>query len=420
MRRTWPVVFILVLLVMALGAVNGSSGTDLTASYVSCRLVLAHQTSHLYAYDPAFFNLVPDALWRQIARANGVPATTLLSPFVQTPLWPWALQPLCRATSFVTFNFIFRVLLATCFAGLIWLTGRYATTRFLAPSWVFVMAAVWVRSDPMREAMLLTQTHVIFLLLSVAAILWARSGRPVLAGILLAVAAAVKITPGVIVVYWLITRRNKAALSFVLCSVGLFLLTVIVTGREATTDYLHSMARVSNVLLLSGNNQSLTAWWMGSIYPKAQTLTFRSFPLPATLKALCLGLIVLSAVVGGYFDRRLAALNASIPPYGAIFSLLGAMVFTPIAWTHYSLLLVVPLILLLDDSLRQRSYAVLVLLASIFILVNSESILRYVRYLHLPTPDLVRGPFYAGILAMAAMILLLRRQEAISQLSQTP
>jgi hypothetical protein len=94
-----------------------------------------------------------------------------------------------------------------------------------------------------------------------------------------------------------------------------------------------------------------------------------------------------------------------------VFALLGATVFTPIAWSHYYLILVVPLILLIDEFLQRRSYAVLLLAGAIFALANSRLLLRHAGYMHLPVPDIVWGPFYAGILAMGAMLLMYQRSQ---------
>ncbi len=322
------------------------------------------------------------------------------------------LQPAYASMQFSTFNDIFRVILAVCFAALIWLTGRYWTRRFFEPQWVLLVAVLWVRADPIRDAMELTQTHVIFVLLSVLAILLARSNRPVGAGILLAVAAAVKITPGVLLIYWLLTKQRKAALSFVLASATLFVAPTFLTGPATMVGYLHSMARVSNILLLAKGNQSMAAWWMGLLYSKNQPLTFHPLHLPTTLKLVCSSLVVLSALLGSYLDRqREAPPGEPAVPYGAIFTLLGATVFTPIAWSHYYLILVIPLILMLDEYLRHRSYPLICLFVFIVALANSPNLLRHAGYLHLPVPDLVRGQFYAGVLAMAALYLLYRRKK---------
>ncbi len=410
-RSTWQIALVLVLFVLVLLKIDSSSGTDLTASFVSCRLVLAGDTSHLYSHDPTSFNLVSDPIWWKVAKAGGCGPHTLLTPFVQTPLWPYFLQPVCGWMRFSSFNELFKVVLAVCFAALIWITGRYWTTRFFKPSWVLFTAILWVRADPLREAMELTQTHVIFVLLSVLAILFSRSNRPIWAGALMAIAAAVKITPGAFLVYWLLTRQRKAALSFVLASVALFLSTVLLAGRPVTIDYLHSMERLSNILLLARSNQSVAAWWAGLVSPPSQPLTFQAFHLPRALQYTCSSLIVLSAVAGARLDRRLEAYaDSSTPPLGAIFTLLGATVFAPIAWSHYYLILVVPLILVMDAELQRRSYTLLCLFALIVGLANSPNLLRHAGYLHLPVPGLIRGQFYAGLLAMGALYLIYRRQ----------
>ena len=405
-RSSWLIALILALFSAAVVTLDSSSGTDLTPSYISCRLIQSGQVSHLYAHDPTSFNTISDPVWMTIAQTGGVPKSTIVVPFVQTPLWPYLLQPLCGRTNFPNFNLIFRIVLCVCLAALIWITGYFWAPRFFKPLWVLLFVAAWLRADPLRDAVLLTQTHIIFLLLTFMAILWARSGRSVWAGISLTAAAAVKITPGAIILYWLMTKQKKAVLSFIFCSVAILALTVLVVGRTTMTDYIHSMSRVSNILLLSAGNQSLAAWWMGDFYMKKEALSFRTFPLPAALKVSCLGLVVASTIVGGYCDQRLSKLSPGIPPYGAVFALLGATVFTPIAWAHYYIILVVPLILLLDDYLRQRSYAVLLLIGSIFVFANYRLLLRHARYMHLPTPEIVWGQFYAGILAMVAMLLL--------------
>jgi hypothetical protein len=408
-RSSWLIALILALFSVAVMTLDGSSGTDLTASYISCRLIQSGQPSHLYAHDDTSFNAISDPVWTTIAQTSGVPASTIVVPFVQTPMWPYLLQPLCRSTNFPSFNLIFRIVLCVCLAALIWITGYYWAPRFFKPLWVSLFVAAWLRADPLHDAVQLTQTHIIFLLLTFLAVLWARSGRPVWAGISLAAAAAVKITPGAMIVYWLMMKQKKAALTFVACSIVIVSLTVLAVGHTIMTDYVHSMSRASNVLLLSEGNQSFAAWWMGDFVLKNEALGFRTLPLPAALKVVCLGLVVASTLIGGYCDRQLSGISRSLPPYGAVFAVLGATVFTPIAWAHYYVILVVPLILLLDEFLRRRSYAVLLLVGSIFFFANYPLVLRHAGYMHLTAPNIVRGQFYAGILAMAAMLLLYRR-----------
>ncbi len=411
-RFPWAILLILGLFAGIVLTLDGSGGTDISASYVSCRLILTGESSHLYAHDPTAFNTISDPVWTKVAATRGVPAGVLLSPFVQTPLWPYILQPLCKTTTFETFNWIFSVAGALCFAGMIWLTGRHWAPLFFTPLWVSFMAAIWVKADPLREAQLLTQTHIIFVLLTLIAIEWARSGHELRAGAFLAIAATVKVIPGVLVIYWLITKKKKAALSFAVCFAALLAVTVIAAGREVVVNYLHSMSRISNMLLLSENNQSLAAWWLGHYYPSPEIMGFRSLKLPFAMKLLCSCLVVLTAMVGGYCDRRLATISARIPPYGAIFALLGGTIFAPIAWSHYYVLLVVPLILMLDYGLRRRSYPLLLISASIFFLANTKVLLRQLQHLHFSAHGVARGQFYAGVLALVGMLLMYQRSKA--------
>jgi len=408
-RSSWLIALILALFSVAVVTLDSSSGTDLSGEYISCRLVQSGQASHLYDHDPSSFNSISDPTWKTLAESSGVPASTLLTPFMKTPLWPYILQPLCGRTNFPNFNLIFRIVLCVCLAALIWITGYFWAPRFFKPLWVLLFVAAWLRADPLRDAVQLTQTHIIFMLLTFLAVLWARSGRPVWAGISLAAAAAAKITPGAMIVYWLMVKQKKAALSFVVCSIVIVALTVLAVGPTIMTDYIHSMSRASNVLLLSQGNQSFAAWWMGDFVLKNEALGFQTLRLSAALKVVCLGLVVASTLIGGYCDRQLSGISRSLPPYGAVFALLGATVFTPIAWAHYYVILVVPLILLLDEFLRRRSYVVLLLVVSIFFFANYPLCLRHAGHLHLTAPNIVRGQFYAGILAMAAMLLLYRR-----------
>lgn len=376
--------------------------------------MLVGKSTHLYAHDATSFNAVYDKIWLQIAAEKGVGPQVVLSPFVQTPLWPYLLQPLCNEMSFPAFNLLFKIVLACCFASMIWLTGRYWAPKFFTPLWIFVMCVLWIKADPLRDALQLTNTHAIFLVLTLLAILWARSGQPVLAGASLAVAAAVKITPAIFFIYWLMTKQRKAALSFALWFAALFVITVVTSGTPIMLDYIQSMSRVSHILLLTDGNQSFAAWWMGYIYPRSWIMDFRSLPMPAAMSVISSAFVFLSAIVGGYCDRRSSSLNSKVPPYGAVITLVGATIFTPIAWGHYYILLVIPMILLLDDCLTRVSISAITCFVGIFLFANSKVLLRQLRYIHAPVFHLERGEFYAGFISILAMLLLYMRNAEVT------
>lgn len=395
------------------------SGTDLTASYISCRLMVQGQPAHLYSANSVDFNEVSDPLWQQIARDRGIPSTTVLSAFVQTPLWPYVLKPLCGPLRFGPFQALFAVLAAVGFAALLWLAAALWAPRCFTPLWMAVMALLWLRADPLRDAMQLTQTHIFFLLLTLAAIVLAQRGRPALAGVLLASACIVKITPGLLVIYWLLRGYYKAAFSFILSLLGLTLLTVVLTGPHVFGAYLHSMKSMGDVLLLSRNNQSFAAWWAGFSLPAASGLSFHIYRLPAALKVLSLLLAVASTCLGAWCDRHLPRDSRTVP-YGALLAIVGATLFTPIAWTHYFIFLAVPCILLLDRWLETGAWPLAAVIAIVFVLMDVPWLARHAAYLHLHFPDIVRGDFYAGLVCLVALAWLSVRPQLSTPGSEPP
>ena len=390
---------------------------DLTSSYLGSRLFVMGQTSHLYSQDSRSFNKVFDPVWKEALVGRGLNEDFYYPPYVQTPLWGYLLQPLTRVTSFPAFKTVFLVIISLCLAGVIWLTARYWTTNLFNPLGMFLVCAGCLGLYTLRYSMELMQTHIIFLFLAVLAVVWARTGKPVLAGVVLALAAAVKITPGLILIYWLFTRQRKAAISFVISSVALLTITIALTGIGLVKDYFASMSRISHILLVAWNNQSLASWWLGRSFSKVEIYDWHSFPLPASVKFVSLALLVASAVAGGWLDRRLMTARPDAPPYGAVFTMIGATVFTPIAWSHYYILLIVPLMLLIDETVRRRSYEFAVAAIGILLLTEYPLLPHQSRLLHLHFAHEMRTQFYAGILAMACLMLLhLRRMQQAKSL----
>jgi uncharacterized membrane protein len=391
-----------------------ATGADLASSYYGCRLLATHKASHLYSRDPADYGSVADPVWTQLARATGFPAVKRLHPFVQIPLWAWSLEPLCTRVDFPRFNQLFLCFVSFCLSAAIWLIARYWASRTCNPLWIAAICLVLSSSTAYANTMALTQTQVLFVLLTIAALVLAEDKRPILAGLLLASAAAVKITPGLLVIYWLLVRQQRAAVNFAGFSLLLAGLSVLTTGWAVNLAYLHNLGQISNMLLVSSNNQSLAAWWMGPSYPYSETLAWHALPLPGLVKLTSAFLSIASVVAGGLLDRRARMSGIARPPYGAAFALLGATVFATIAWDHYFVLLILPLMLLLDACLGRASLLFRVVLAASIVVVvrlnfDTASFPGLAHRLHLgPT---MRPQFLSGLLAMACL--------AVSSLRQT-
>ena len=403
--RVWGVLAVLAaFFVCGVARYWNAQGDDLASSYVGCRLVATGNAAHLYDFDPDDFAGVGDnETWQAQADFGGF--ESYLHPYVQTPLWAYVLQPVCRG-SFAGFEHLFAVGMMLSLVGCLWLVAWAWAPTMLNPYAMAVVAVCLWFSEPYRYAMSLMQTHVLFLLMTVAALVLAERRRSGWAGLLLACAAAVKITPAVLVVYWLLTRRAKAAVSMALWSAAIAAVTVLVMGRGLMVTYLEGMQRISRIVLASFNNQSVAAWWMGLRHP-AEVWQFHMLPLSNGLRLACVGLMLAMTVAGGLVDR---GAGEGRPPLGAMMALLAGTMCAPIAWTHYSILLAVPMMVLWQERRGRRwmgaALAAMVVL-NVWPLAMNEIAVRWGRL------TVIRGAFYAEVLCLGvlAAVAWMRRSQ---------
>ncbi len=425
---TWKNVAILAILgvFVSLGIHRAlqEDGDDLSASYIACRLLATGNAAHLYSHDPENFSAIgPDAAWQQAADQGRYEA--FLHPYVQTPLWAWSLQPLCIGpdSRFAFFQATFAVAVLLSFAASIVLIATCWAPELLQPIPIAVIALCLWFFEPFQYALALMQTHVLYFLLTLAALILAERRRPISAGVLLALAAAVKITPAALVLYWLLTRRWKAAASMAVTSALLWGAAYLAVGRQIMSAYLADLSRVSHVLLVSQNNQSFAAWAMAHLYPRKEILSFQAHAVPPALSLACNVLLLACTVTGGLLDRRRALDHLSPAPLGAMIALVGATIFAPIAWSHYSIILLAPLMLLARQQillLRRpashapqhpallcvvRRYWIAALLVVIFAL-NVQPFAAGAVETTIHRLTLVRSHFYAEILCLLTLFVV--------------
>ena len=406
LRQTWMIWASLAIFVAA-GTARfwNADSQDLASSYVGCRLIAEGHSEALFNYDPDnFAGIGPGTIWQRVAAQGGFHG--YIHPYVQTPLWGYALQPLCMQTSFPAFSRVFLLLILLSFAVTIWLIARYWAPSLLHPWAIGLILLCFWFSQPFQYAMFLMQTHALFFFLTVASLILAERKRPIAAGLLLACAAAVKVTPGVLLIYWLLTRRWRALVSTVLCSGLLMLLTLTAVGPHLVKAYFADLHRISGVLLVSLNNQSFAAWLMGRFHPEDDLFDVDIFPLPTAVRLASTALLIGFTAAGGWIDRRRRTLDGSLAParvpIGAMMALVAVTLFAPIAWTHYSVILVAPVMILVEESRRLRSGWIAASTVLIVVL-NFRPLATDVIDMDTGRLSLLRGQFYAGILCLLAI-----------------
>ena len=258
-------------------------------------------------------------------------------PFAALTMLPMALIPLWAA--------IVVSVTATAAATvgvLYWLVGPMAH-RHGWDRWLLVAAAgtLMLAFDPWGSTLGFGQVNMLLVfLVAMDFMLLVRAGRSG-AGALIGLATAVKLTPGIFIVYLIVTRKWRAAAMASATTGGATLFAAVVApgaSRDFWTDALWHPERVGSAAQLS--NQSLHG------------LVARLNPdQPSTLLWLLLAVSVLA--VWGARVRAAAIAHDEM----AGFALTGAVscLISPFTWVHHLVWLIPALVLLIGNGYAQST-----------------------------------------------------------------
>jgi alpha-1,2-mannosyltransferase len=214
-------------------------------------------------------------------------------------------------------------------------TVRWLTVLLAGLSWPFAYAFKLGQVGPL-----------LFLLFAIG---WRWLDRPAALGGSAAAGAIVKIQPGLILGWALLTRRWRAvAIGAAVLLVATVVATLVTGGFSVWTDYLALLRNVSDPISTPHNfTPGAVAYQLGLPSGVAATIQLLS-------SVAAVGLLVLVAVRGSSAASYLVAVTAS-------------QLLSPVLWDHYAMLLLLPVAYLLD---RRQWWAVLVPLATAVFLIG--------------------------------------------------
>jgi alpha-1,2-mannosyltransferase len=319
-------------------AVAGDTlGYDFRAYYAAATRVLAGQP----AYDPGF----------DLAGAFGL----FFYPPTFLPLaLPFALLPEQAATV------AWIALMLGCFVGALVAMPVSTRTRF----WILLVAGL---SWPVVYNIKLGQVGPLLLLLF--AVAWRWLDRPWVFGIASALGAAVKVQPGILLVWALLRRRWRAVLAGAVALVVLVLIATVSSGFDAWTDFWGILTRVSDPVRTPQNaTPGAVAWQLGVPLQVAGTLQ------------------VITAVVVIAVFVAASLLLPTEPSF--LVAVITTQLLSPILWDHYAIVLLLPTAWLLD---RGRMWALAIPLVTTWLLVGI-------------TPPVIYPIVYAAAIACVAWV----------------
>jgi alpha-1,2-mannosyltransferase len=230
-------------------------------------------------------------------------------PFAALLLWPFGLLPLGLTITIFTVGTVVALAVTTW-----WLVGRYPWPRWYA----FGIALPLVFAiEPTRETITFGQLNMLLVVLILADLLFWKGTR--WAGVGIGLAAAIKLVPGIFIVFLLVTRRWRAAAVAAATAAGATLLAAAVAPRDSWqfwTGSVRSTERVGRTDYTG--NQSLLGVLNRLVAP--------ADPNRAAW-------LVLALVIGALGLWRAARATDPIAAL-TLTGLVGALV-SPITWPHH-------------------------------------------------------------------------------------
>lgn len=314
-------------------------------------------------------------------------------PFTYPPFAAVVFAPL-RFVPFGLLAFLWQVGIIAALYGVVWVSLRLLgrPDHRLAMAWT----AVGIWTEPLRSTFDYGQVNVVLAL----AVLWAvYTTRWWLSGLLVGVAAGIKLTPAVAGLYFVGARRWGTAAFSALVFFATIGVSVLVLRGQATyyfTDLLGDAGRVGPV------GTSFNQSWRGAI---SRIVGHDAGFGPAVLAGVAVTAVL---AVLAWRALRTAAPGGTLDRLGALLVVqLFGLLLSPISWTHHWVWLIPLMIWLLHGPLGGRTGArVLGYGWLVLVLVGVPWLLSFAQ----PTIWQISRPWYlawAGLVYVVATLATL-------------
>ncbi|WP_191286089.1 glycosyltransferase 87 family protein [Aliiroseovarius zhejiangensis] len=330
---------------------------DLSALYFAAHFYQIGAHDLVYAPGGEMFWKHAPAEWQALAAAHGRP-DALVPAFVYPPIWAKLLGPITQHVGFIAFSNIVLVLFVLSLVASISLSfaiGRrlVAENHGKMPSfliWCVIggYAAGFTSVGALSLQLLQPQIIVTFLLILMLFLLL--SGNDILAGATLALAAAIKLMPAMLVIFLVMERRWSALAAFIAIGIMLGLGSVLVVGWPLHQALIDRLASLDSEILVSRLSigvelvlYHLHQLWQGSVIWQINQPSMVDQP---AVNAFLSRFVFVLGLLGVWLLTRVAPIITRMwTRFLGVYLLV--VVSSPLAWLHYLLLpiLMIPAII---------------------------------------------------------------------------
>jgi alpha-1,2-mannosyltransferase len=283
-----------------------------------------------------------------------------------------------------------------------WFIAPLVRRQGWTPWFAFAVAVCLAISfEPVRETLTFGQVNTLLLALVAGDVLFGVSKGKRWAGVGVGLATAVKLTPGVFILYLLVTRRWRAAGVATGTAAAATLAAVAVApdqSREFWTSALWDTNRVGVLSYVS--NQSLRGF-------------LARLPVDAVATYVWIACVVAALAFWAWRARAAAAAGDEFAGF-ALTGVLGCLI-SPVTWVHHCVWLLPAIVRCLDAGLSTRDRRSLWLGASAYLLMTSRLLWVWEKRPR-PPLELIGGNLYVwfSLALFAFMPIELTRTDTAS------
>ncbi|WP_413721005.1 glycosyltransferase family 87 protein [Silicimonas sp. MF1-12-2] len=230
-----------------------SYAIDMAAIYIAGHFAWIGDTPMLYGGNAKSFAIANDPAWRGVLESHGITGHSG-SHYVYPPLWAFAVAPFTGTFDPISFFNGARVLLVASLAASILIAWRLMRTP-VSPVLFAGFAVLFVETTiPAAAALSLGQPQLLVIFLILLGFERYIAGRDTTAGVLLGLAAAIKVTPIILAVIFLADRRWRAAGATALTAASAAAISLAVAGVEPHAAFLRGVSWMESLMPIVGLN----------------------------------------------------------------------------------------------------------------------------------------------------------------------
>jgi Glycosyltransferase family 87 len=371
----------------------------------------------LYAYYPAGRLIIeaPSQLFEFTRGADG--AMPVIYGFVNLPVIAYLFTPFAWLQPGIA-NFLYFCLGIVAVILSAWLLIRLAKLRGWQQS-LFILL-VGMNAPIFNSIWLGNSTHIIFPLLIVA-FSYLRAHKYVWSGFWLALAGLIKIPLFLPVFYFLFKKRWLAVASFLITLTSIALVSILICGLPLNLAWFQKCILSFSGKAVAGDTLQSVDSFLIRLLTQVPIASFDPVDVDWRFKLLryvLFTILIGATLVTVWRCRRLESAVTQNLEF-SIFLVL-ALVVSPISWTHYYLLLLLPMALYLGDGLaipKQWPWTLAMGFSMLLVMAPNvrTSPLDHPLVNALTRHFLVSHYFWGGLLMLGILVLALHRQAGCSR-----